>query len=224
MTGIFLSKLGYEAPVRSEPGPSGSRLSATNEERVSGPPEFPVDDHCQRRLETLAEKQPWTAFSSFQERAVRVAEGHWETLFKPPSVSDETRNKVRAEQGLVSGMFRDSLRKKSGRGLVPGGSCRPGRSQVFFRVSYGSGGPEESPSTSPKITPSSTLVRTWGIWCTCWVHSCSWFLTNSRGSLSSPCRCAEIISSTHSHGHPLRLGAGWSTCRLWVATSSTASF
>ena len=35
------------------------------------------------------------------------------SLFRPPSVSDETRNKVRAEQGLASGMFKDSLRKKA---------------------------------------------------------------------------------------------------------------
>ena len=113
MTEILCSKLGYEAPVRSEAGPSGSRLSATNEEVVSGPPEFPVDDLCKGRLETLADKQPWTAFPALQERAVSVAEGHWETLFRPPSVSDETRNKVRAEQGLASGMFKDSLRKKA---------------------------------------------------------------------------------------------------------------
>ena len=113
VTEILISKLGYEAPASSGPGPSGSRLCATNEEQVSGPPEFPVDEHCQKRLETLAEKHPWTAFPSFQERAVRVAEGHWETLFKPPSVSDETRNKVRSEQGLASGMFREPLRKKA---------------------------------------------------------------------------------------------------------------
>ena len=65
VTDIFCSKLGYEAPVRDEAGPSGSRLSATNEEVVSGPPEFPVDDLVKGRLETLAGKLIVDGLSGF---------------------------------------------------------------------------------------------------------------------------------------------------------------
>ena len=89
VTEIFLSKLGYEAPVRSEPGlrVPGCWRRTRNVSRVRRSSQLMTTVKGDWKL---AEKQPWTAFPSFQERAVRVAEGHWETLFKPPSVSDET--------------------------------------------------------------------------------------------------------------------------------------
>lgn len=110
---VLTSKLGFEVPVRPAPSDSESRLSHTNEAVEMGPPEFPVDAHCQQRFETLASKRPWTAFPAQQEKAIRVPEEHWNSLFKPPSVSDEARNKVRAEQKLASGMFREPLRRRT---------------------------------------------------------------------------------------------------------------
>lgn len=110
---VLTSKLGFEVPVRPAPSDSESRLSHTNEAVEMGPPEFPVDAHCQQRFGVLAAKRPWTAFPAQQEKAIRVPEEHWNSLFKPPSVSDETRNKVRAEQKLASGMFRDPLRRRT---------------------------------------------------------------------------------------------------------------
>ena len=110
---VLASKLGFEVPARPAPSDSESRLSHTNEAVEVGPPEFPVDAHCQQRFGTLAAKRPWTAFPAQQEKAVRVPEEHWSSLFKPPSVSDETRNKVRAEQKLASGMFREPLRRRT---------------------------------------------------------------------------------------------------------------
>lgn len=112
VTEVLISKLGFQRPVKSTPETSGSRLSATNEAVQSGPPEFPVDVQCKLRLESLAAKQSWSAFPAQQERLVRVAEEDWGSLFRPPSVSEETRNKVRVAEGLASGMFREPLRKR----------------------------------------------------------------------------------------------------------------
>ena len=109
---VLTSKLGFQAASRPSAGASGSRLSATNEAVQAGPPEFPVDVQCRLRLESLAAKQSWTAFPALQERLVRVAEEDWGTLFKPPSISDETRNKVRVAEGLASGSFREPLRRR----------------------------------------------------------------------------------------------------------------
>ena len=110
---VLTSKLGFDAPTRPATTGSESRLSQTNEAVEVGPPEFPVDAHCQQRFGALAAKRPWTAFPAQQEKAIRVPEEHWNALFKPPSVSDDTRNKVRAEQKLASGLFRDPLRRRT---------------------------------------------------------------------------------------------------------------
>ena len=110
---ILSTKLGFQTASRPTPEASGSRLSATNEAAQVGPPEFPVDVQCKLRLEALAAKQPWTAFPAQQERLVRVPEEDWGALFRPPSVSEETRNKVRVAEGLASGSFREPLRKRT---------------------------------------------------------------------------------------------------------------
>ena len=109
---ILRSKLGFQEVSRPSAEASGSRLSATNEAVQVGPPEFPVDVQCKLRLEALAAKQSWTAFPAQQERQVRVAEEDWGSLFKPPSLSDETKNKVRVAEGLASGSFREPLRRR----------------------------------------------------------------------------------------------------------------
>ena len=112
VTDILISKLGYQAPSKPTPAAAGSRLTATNEAVQTGPPEFPVDAHCKARLESLAAKQAWSAFPAQQDKLIRVPEEDWGSLFHPPSVSEETRNKVRVAEGLASGMFREPLRKK----------------------------------------------------------------------------------------------------------------
>ena len=98
---IFISHIGYDE-VRDSPSVSeSSKLFSTNERgRVEGPPRMPVDTQCQDRIKVLAAKRTWTAFPAAQEKLFRVPEDMWESLFKTPTISEETRNKVRAEQGL----------------------------------------------------------------------------------------------------------------------------
>ena len=111
---IFISHIGYDE-VRDSPSVSeSSKLFSTNERgRVEGPPRMPVDTQCQDRIKVLAAKRTWKAFPAAQEKLFRVPEDMWESLFKTtPTISEETRNKVRAEQGLASGMFGEPLRRK----------------------------------------------------------------------------------------------------------------
>ena len=60
----------------------------------------------------MAAKRTWTSYPLAQERLFRFPEEQWEALFRTPALSEETRNKVRAELGLASGTFKDPLRKR----------------------------------------------------------------------------------------------------------------
>lgn len=111
VAGIFISRLGYSAPL-APPVVSESRLRATNEATGDGGPSLlPVDSKCRERIEALATRSTWTAFPAAQEKLFRVQDSDWESLFRPPSISSETRDKVRAEQGLASGTFRTQERR-----------------------------------------------------------------------------------------------------------------
>ena len=73
---------------------------------------MPVDEQCLQRVEVLAARKTWTPFPGAQERLFKFPEDKWEALFRSPTISEETRNKVRAEQGLASGTFKEPLRKR----------------------------------------------------------------------------------------------------------------
>ena len=113
VAGIFISRIGYD-DVREAPGDCpGSRLNLTNKATdTGGPSRMPVDEQCLQRIEMLAARKNWSSYPVAQERLFNFPKDKWEALFRTPTISEETRNKVRAEQGLASGTFKDPLRKR----------------------------------------------------------------------------------------------------------------
>ena len=113
MAGIFISRISYDDVRETPVVRPGSRLNITNQAMdTGGPSRMPVDEQCLQRIEMLAARKAWSSYPAAQERLFRFPEDKWEALFRTPTISEETRNKVRAEQGLVSGTFKDPLRKR----------------------------------------------------------------------------------------------------------------
>ena len=109
----FRFHLGYpESQPTLDPDKPISKLSATNELAPQQLfPIMPVDATCMERFETLAKHRRWTAFPAQQDRAVRVPDQIWESLFRTPSVSQEAKQKARVSQGISSGLFNDPVRR-----------------------------------------------------------------------------------------------------------------
>ena len=109
---IFKRHLGFTDP---DPPITKSRVSAltsTNTDAAQKTPLMPVDAICHDLFDTLANRKRWTAFPSAEDKAIRVDNDTWESLFRTPSVPQEAKEKARADQGLSSGLFRDEARKK----------------------------------------------------------------------------------------------------------------
>ena len=113
VAGIFISHIGYDDVRETTAVRPGSHLNLTNMARdKKDPPCMPVDEQCLHRVEMLAAQKTWTSYPVAQERLFKFPEDKWEALFRSPSISEDTWDRVRAEQGLASGTFRDPLRKR----------------------------------------------------------------------------------------------------------------
>ncbi|XP_071847285.1 uncharacterized protein [Apostichopus japonicus] len=110
---IFTTRLGFEPPPNPKPTERTSKLRTTNEPSQSTTPCVPVDAVCFDRIEGLQAKKRWTAFPAKQDRALKIHDDTWKRIFKVPSITGEVRDRLRAEQALSSGYFREPLRKKA---------------------------------------------------------------------------------------------------------------
>ncbi|PIK49003.1 hypothetical protein BSL78_14109 [Apostichopus japonicus] len=79
-----------------------SKLTSTGEASSRPKATMPIDASCYYRFEAIAEKRRWTAFPAKAERAVRVPQVAWKELFKCPSIPQEAKEKLRADQGPSS--------------------------------------------------------------------------------------------------------------------------
>ncbi|PIK49492.1 hypothetical protein BSL78_13640 [Apostichopus japonicus] len=100
---IFRRHLGFDEPELQPQRPARvSKLTSTGEASQRPKSTMPVDPSCYDRFEAVAEKRRWTAFPAKAERAVRVPEEVWKELFKCPSIPQEAKEKLRADQGASS--------------------------------------------------------------------------------------------------------------------------
>ncbi|XP_071822331.1 uncharacterized protein [Apostichopus japonicus] len=111
---IFRKHLGFEDTPEVTTKPTRvSKLTATGETSTRPKSTIPVDASCYDRFEAIADKKRWTAFPAKAERAIRVPDEAWKTLFKCPTIPQEAREKLRSEQGSSSShIFKNPSQKK----------------------------------------------------------------------------------------------------------------
>ncbi|XP_071852375.1 uncharacterized protein [Apostichopus japonicus] len=100
---IFRRHLGFEEP-ETQPQKAGrvSKLTSTGEASSKPKTTIPVDATCYDRFEAIANKTKWTAFPARADRAVRVPDEAWRDLFKCPTIPQEAKERLKAEQGASS--------------------------------------------------------------------------------------------------------------------------
>ncbi|PIK38403.1 hypothetical protein BSL78_24753 [Apostichopus japonicus] len=100
---IFRRHLGFEEP-ETQPQKAGrvSKLTATGEASYKPKTTIPVDATCYDRFEAIANKTKWTAFPARADRAVRVPDEAWKDLFRCPTIPQEAKERLKAEQGASS--------------------------------------------------------------------------------------------------------------------------
>ncbi|PIK51772.1 hypothetical protein BSL78_11362 [Apostichopus japonicus] len=111
---IFRRHLVFEEP-ETQPQKAGrvSKLTATGKASSKPKTTMPNDATCYDRFEAIADKNRWTAFPAKADRAVRAPDEAWRALFKCPTIPQEAKERLKAEQGASSSnVFRTPAQRK----------------------------------------------------------------------------------------------------------------
>lgn len=71
-----------------------SNLESTGENTTKQRTMMPMDMSCCNRLEAITNKKRWTAFLAKADRAIRVPEEVWKSLFRCPLMHQEAKQKL----------------------------------------------------------------------------------------------------------------------------------